>query len=260
VRVRVSDQLGAEDRAAIKRLLANVPSSGNDRQWLGSFEACRLWRVPRREGGTLQIIFAKQTMIIIPSHSSVRMDLFDGEDRHLRTQVFRTGWRIAVWDAECQTETDHGFPVVRVISYPVINGMPITGQVYALAGDDLFLIRLEDSEGKIVRNWYFRDSEPDFGAPMPRSSLAQWEKGLLSSDKVDVLRRLMWLGGVHRRSEPPVREGYAGEDAEDSKLFEKLHAHDGIRRAIAGLQKSEDPWIHEAAALAAEPQYHEAPW
>jgi hypothetical protein len=120
---------------------------------------------------------------------------------------------------------------------------------YAIVANDVALVRMEDSEGRpIVQNYH--NPNHTIGPACPLRTVADWEAALQSRDMAEVLRTLVWLGGMH--SDPPIENaGNLGvEDAEDAKRALDVRRSPAVEQAIGTLVKSKDEWVVDAARQA----------
>jgi hypothetical protein len=131
---------------------------------------------------------------------------------------------------------------------------PKLKQYYSLVGEQMLLIRLEDSEGKLIPNIYGA-SNHTIGLNQTGRSAAYWEKSLESNDRAEVLAALIWLGGIHWNPAVAAPD-YQHEDMSEARLAEEVRALESVKAAITRLRKSDDAWVRDAAKLAAEVVYY----
>jgi hypothetical protein len=119
-------------------------------------------------------------------------------------------------------------------------------------------MRLEDSAGNVLRNRYHAPNHT-IGPFQPKSSVADYEKALMSQDALLVLEALNWLGGIHLDLERARRIATALghpdvilESEDHLNLFLAAHRTQPIQGAVAQLAQSPNPWIREAATLASD--------
>jgi hypothetical protein len=198
------------------------------------------------QGRPRLVLFQATPLWCIPGGSSAHIFVFDIEGHLLTKCNFSTGWRITIEDARWQEDSGHGFACLVVYSAPSINGADITSQYYALLEDTFALVRMEDRAGKSVRVNYHNPNHT-IGPSVPERTAEEWEATMRSSDRAEVLRTLVWLGGAH--SDPPLRlEGV--ERFEDASRALQARARPGLRLAVEALISSEDRWVVEAAQQA----------
>lgn len=115
------------------------------------------------------------------------------------------------------------------------------------------MVRLEDVDGQAVRNNY-RIKHFRHGPPAPKQSAAAWESDLKSTDRMRVLRALVWLGGTHwdlKENPVPDRQG---EDREDVLLVREVRQREKVIARLRELVESNDRWVREAAKLDLHPK------
>jgi hypothetical protein len=129
-----------------------------------------------------------------------------------------------------------------------INGRNVAKEYFAVGGDRLRFVRMENDEGEAVQNEYVY---PNFeiGIVPAGNTEEEWASMLESVDKADVLSALVFLGGRHI-TEP--QRHFASEPAESkyAGLFRQLIGSPRIRELIARLRHSENEWVRQAALLA----------
>lgn len=218
------------------------PSSGLTRSWY-------LWRVVDGQGRSRLVLFQATPPWYMPGDSSARIFVFDVDGRRLSNCDFSTGWRITIENARWLEDSGHGFPCLVVCSAPDLGGPDLASQYYAFFEDSFILVRIEDNTGAIVPVDY---RSPNYiGPSVPGRTAQQWEAALRSSDRAEVLRTLVWLGGHH--SDPAFRgDGVTVERFEQASLVLEARARPGLRQAVEDLANSEDRWVREAARQARE--------
>src|SRR5262249_59297628 len=109
---------------------------------------------------------------------------------------FETGWRVDLVDASIEYSKDLAADLIILHTAPVINGRNVAKEYFAVNGDRLRLIRLEDDKGRLVQNEYIF---PNFeiGVTPGVKTLNEWIGLIESQDKADVLSALTFLGGRH---------------------------------------------------------------
>jgi hypothetical protein len=115
---------------------------------------------------------------------------------------------------------------------------------YAVNPEGPILLRLEASNGSLIRNSY-QDWSP-VGPIPPRISPDEMERFLFDADRARVLQALVWFGGRHAPVVFP-RAGTPREPAEVSSAFEASVQKETVRRRILELRDAGHPWIREAA-------------
>ena len=125
----------------------------------------------------------------IPGNCSLRIFIFSSEGQLLNSIIFPSGYRIELKNIKVVSKPEIGRKVIEVESEPVINGRDITKQYYALIGDKILPIRLEDSRGEIVQNDY-TSSDHTIGLTLIGRSAEQWKQSLESKDIAEILAAL----------------------------------------------------------------------
>jgi hypothetical protein len=209
-----------------------------------------LWRVTDVQGQRRLVLFQGTRLWSIPGSSYAHIFVFDTEGRPLSGCEFSIGQRIEIEDARWQEDSGHDLPCLLVCSAPSINGADITSQYYAFLDGTFALVRMEDSAGNFVPVNY-HNPDHTIGPPVPERTAEQWEAAMRSSDRAEVLRTLVWLGGFH--SDPPLREeGLYVERFEDASRALEARSRPGVRSAVEALTRSEDRWVREAAQHASQ--------
>lgn len=176
-----------------------------------------VWR-PATTGPYL-IVFVGDPLITIPGGSGAGIYLLDWQGRLVGKNEFGTGYRIDIVDASFDEQT-FGFPCVTIATDPLWGD--IRRQHYALIDGKVELLRLEDSDGKIIPIARAHRVGPETGTP----TIDQWYDDLASSDRITVLRAL------------------ATVPADAAKLTDMPK----VKAKLSALAKSNDPWIREAAS------------
>lgn len=202
----------------------------------------------------------------VPDTSAVRVHVFERNWKRLVKQAFPTGYRFFLEEAKIShsapLKTDLLVTTVKSSGpFIIIDGGEkrpafeqgrYQRQYYAMLGDQFALVRLEDDEGRLVRNNY-RWSAPPKGPPVPRRTVQQWTRSLHSTNPVEQLATLVWLTGAHLSSKEPRYKNVNQESREDSRVFEEVKASAETARALSQLQKSTNRWVREYAQLGPAP-------
>jgi hypothetical protein len=80
-----------------------------------------------------------------------------------------------------------------------------------------------------------RNRLSELGPRPPARNAAQWRAALMSDDRLEVLRTLVWMAGTH--------------DAPLEAWLREFRAHPAVRARLVELLESRDPWVREEAAL-----------
>ncbi len=207
-----------------------------------------IWKTNRN--GVIRYVFLLgEEEITVPGGSSACVLLLDSGLHHINNWCFQTGWRITLDSASFDFSNDLGSDIIVLHMTRFINGRNVAKEYFALSGDRLRFVRMENDKGEAVQNEYVLPNY-EIGIVPTGETEQEWIDMLRSADKPDVLSALVFLGGRHiteaqRRLAPePAESKYAS-------LFQKLISDARIRELIAGLSDSENEWIRQAARLAA---------
>ncbi len=202
----------------------------------------------------------------VPDVSGVRVHIFDPSWKRVVKQTFPTGYRFFLREAKVSSDnplrqdllvtvTDSAGPFIAIEGEPkrpaFEQGM-YQRQYYALVGDRLAMVRLEDDEGRIARNNY-RWSAPSKGPPVTKRTALQWLHCLRSPMPAEQLAALVWLSGYHLSSKEPRYKNVNQESVSDSRRFEAVRDSLQTRKAVARLTHSKNRWVREYALLALHP-------
>lgn len=187
--------------------------------------------MPNTAGEKRYLLVEIAPMVIIPGNTSLRVHVFDTTGRVLNVQKFNAGYRSTVTGIHIRDNAILQRPLLVVDVEYVFGGNPST-QYYALVGDDLSLIYLEQN-GKLDKNNY-DDSYMTIG-PEDERLADEAEKDLDSSNEAEVLSALVWLNGYH--SELPLK------------------SRAGLQKRLKELRQSENIWISSAAQSVLESKY-----
>ncbi len=222
------------------------------------FFVWHVWQVKPAGGNFEYIVLETPTIITIPGEAWERVYMFDSEGRLVGRSVFAAGWRLSPKAARILSAPDVDAPVLEISTE---GSHDIARQYYALNGSEAVLVRLEKHDGSVTRNGY-DSSNQTIGPRPPRRSPNQWTKALESSNSIEVLSALTWLGGAHSAPDDYEWGGYVWigsvklsrketrrEGTEDFKTVEALRKNEQVRSVLLGLSKSTNTWIREAAQL-----------
>jgi hypothetical protein len=201
----------------------------------------------------------------VPDVSSVQLHFFDKSWAHICSESFPTGYRMRLDEVKVEKRKELGNPVImaKTISTgpfitspgpkrPAFEQGDFQRQYYALLQTNLFLVRMEDNEGVLVRNHY-RWRIPPKGPPVPARTKEEWIGGLNSSNVVEQLSTLVWLTGSHLSSKWERRPDHNEESVEDSKLFESVSTDPRTAAALERLKKDKNKWVQDYATLGVVP-------
>jgi hypothetical protein len=203
-----------------------------------------VWRFSRNKSFGY-LVFERGRFTVHPGTTSIRVALFDKSGAVVTRSEFTTGWRRYL-DSARLAEVD-GVLCVEVDATQL--GADTTRQYYALIGDRLDLVRLEE-EGSTRRNAYYTNHFR-CGPEPPRQTAAEWESDLSSPDKARVWRALVWLGGCHLLPLPPGKEREAQMEPEQAAdLVREVRARPAVIARLKELEKNGNDWERAAARIA----------
>jgi hypothetical protein len=210
-------------------------------------------RLSTTQGEERYILIEESSSVTIPGNSRLRLSLFSASGILVSSSEFNAGWRIALTEIRLIQVNGIAGDVLEVESYPMINGADVAKQYYGRVDDEMRLIRLEDSSGALVPNVYRTPNHTIGFTPIGRS-VSDWAKALESNDVAEVLAALTWLGGLHLDVDSIGDEEPANwhEYISEAHLAETTRCHSGVIAAVNALKKSDNPWVRDAAGLAAE--------
>ena len=210
-------------------------------------------RISNAEGQTSYALIEESPLLTIPGDSGIRVHLFSLEGKLLGSSAFQSGWRITLTGMKVKYLPEIGREVLEVSSRPVIGGRDVARQYYALIGEEMLLVRLEDSGGRLIRNYYDTPNDT-IGPTLTGRSADEWERALESNDVAEVLATLTWLGGTHLNPRNPLLV-YAHEEMSEARLADEVRALKGVKAALGKLAQSENEWVRSAAQLAVDVKY-----
>lgn len=214
------------------------------------FLAPRLFsRVSTFSGEERYVLVEESALLSIPGDSRLHISVFDLEGKLLDSSEFGAGWRIMLSSISFIQVKEVG-EVLKVKSSPSINGADVRMQYYALINDKMRLIRLEDSNGKLRINHYGALNYTIGFTEVGRSA-EDWEESLITKDEAQSLATLTWLSGVHLKADADV-SGDWHEDLAEARLVEEVRARPAVKKIVNSLKDANNPWLREAARLAAE--------
>jgi hypothetical protein len=207
-------------------------------------------RVSTFPGEERYVLVEESPLVYIPGDSRLQISIFYLDGTLLDSSEFGAGWRISLSGIRFTRVNGISGDVLEVKSAPHINGADIGKQYYAVIGDKMRLIRLEDSNGGLIANYY---SSPNhtIGFTEVGRSAEEWENSLITKDEAQSLATLTWLSGFHLN----IDEGapnYVHEDLSEARLVEEVRARPGVKKIVNALKDANNPWLREAARLAAE--------
>jgi hypothetical protein len=206
-------------------------------------------RVSTFPGEERYVLVEESPLVFIPGDSRLQISVFDLHGKLLDSSEFAAGWRIMLFGMRF-IQVEEAGEVLEVKSSPSINGADVGMQYYALINDKMRLIRLEDSNGKLHINYYGALNHTIGFTEVGRSA-EDWEKCLITKDEAQSLATLTWLGGFHLNADADVT-GDWHEDLAEARLVEEVRALPAVKKIVNALKDANNPWLREAARLAAE--------
>ncbi|MBL8180312.1 MAG: hypothetical protein JNL64_01740 [Blastocatellia bacterium] len=192
-------------------------------------------------------LIGEKQLFTIPGNSELFVNLFNEHGSHVKSIKFNSGWRISLRGQRIEFQKEIERESITVSSEPEMNGSDIVTQYYALIGTDLRLIRLEDSNGQLVRNNYeFPNHE--IGPTTANRPKEDWERSLGSNDSAELLASLMWINGLHRDlSESAYFESRAKQETADQvKLVESIRKGKALSDLSQKYLGKNMKWLNDA--------------
>lgn len=242
---KLADILDALLPSHVMRTSNGDPVPSKQRR-LFSYVPWYVWHFTRNGEGSSYVLLEIDNSLPNPATALVRITLLDPSGKLLSDTKFGTGGRSRVAHAKLDSLFSGEFPilVLRTGWYPA-------KEFYGRIGNRFDLIRLEDREGKAMRNWYAHKSSL-IGPELPKQSGDQWESDLLGKDRLRVLRALTWLGGQHLASGKVP--GPQDEPKEAVALVNAVRARPAVIERLKQLAEAKNKWEQEAAKLALNPE------
>jgi hypothetical protein len=246
-------------RKRIERLANLLIPYRNDKRFNPRF----LWSVTTPANEKRLVLVDLQDGMNIPGVAVHDLYFFDEAGKLLGTSRIQTGWRQWNNDVRIIRKDELGLSLLEVSTVGLgFTSYRTTRQFYALLEDRAVLVRLEDNKAVTIRSSYGCEY-PAFGLPQRHRDADEWAKALASSDTVEVLQALMWLGGHHIALEELEYQKGQSEDwktiqcpeeaTADTKLFLEVSARNDVRQTLLRLNKSSNDWVRQAAELAIKP-------
>lgn len=207
-----------------------------------------IWKT-NRGGRTRYVMLLGESLAIIPGGTSACIQLFDATRTLIRSRCFQTGWRNQLTSASLEYSEELNADLVVIRTTPVINGRDIRNEYFSISGDQVKLVRLENSVGTMIPNDYVFPNY-EIGAIPLAQTVEDWTSLLNSNDKSEVLSALIFLGGRHLDTQEQMLYPKLGRSSY-APLYQQLISTAAIRDLLSQLMNSSSPWIREAAVLAA---------
>jgi hypothetical protein len=204
-------------------------------------------KIINAKGEYRYVLVRESPLRIIPGGCGLRIDAFSLDGQLLNSSAFGSGWRIGLESMRFVQVDGLAGDLLEVNSQASINGRDIAKQYYGLVGERMLLVRLEDSSGELIPNYY---SSPNhtIGSTSLGWSMNDWHDKLNSGDYVEVLAALTWIGGVHLSPEAFTLT-YSHEELADVRMAADLRASETIKSLVKGLVRVDHHWIRDAAKL-----------
>ena len=234
------EQLAKDDGTALA-LLTTAP-------WDSGFEPWHVWTFKTPQGDTRYVGFLRRNGQLIPGPDTAKIVLLASSGERLGGLSIHTGNRVSFMSAGMSFDDALQAQLITVASGYEDNH--VTGKQYiALVADKLFPVRMEDEKGRLIR---IRHS-----ALLDKLGEVADMTALLESPQLALrLVALNYLTGI------PLNPNDTG--AQETKEFVAAMRHDAelaeafrnaetTKELIEEYRKSENPWLKEAADLAATP-------
>jgi hypothetical protein len=189
-----------------------------------------------------------------PGRTRINLTVLEDSGKVVSETYLSTGWRCYLQKAALEPIIEGEYPLV--VLYTGLGGGPgpdVQQQYYAWTGNRFDLVRLEDSEGQATRNRYFI-KHFRCGPAVSARAEAEWVADLTSADQLRVLRALVWLGGIHWDLQPDGTDSRQREEIDQVYLVRRVRAHPKVSALVQDMATSVDPWVRQAAWLAANPE------
>jgi hypothetical protein len=233
--------LAGVDKRRLDELLAELPPLSHPGGLQLPMCPWRLWK-HHQINGTQTLILFEVGVGERPGRAAIRF--LDMTGQQIAAVPLYAGWKANVDEGVYLHDPTFGALIV-VHTIPAPNAKPLRRQTYAICGNRLALLRLEDANGAALRNAYAHPLWRN-GPPPPRRSAVEWEQILNDGDPTQSLEALTWLAGNHKEEiGDPTFPG--AEDAEDVRRVQEVRRLPGVRAAVQRLAEAGHPWVREAA-------------
>jgi hypothetical protein len=238
--------LNQGEQARLKTLLAELPLLADPRGEPWPTRPWYLWKHQLADGTPILILFESCSTPRIPGPAIATVRFLDRAGRQLEGIPFYAGWRCFLDRAEIRQDETFG-TIIEIHHWPDSDKRTIRRQTYAVDGNRLALLRVEDGSGRSVYNSYGHPAWRKGPAPPDRSA-GEWGRALGGSPAL-ALEALVWLGGNHK---PEVNDPTfpGAEDAAAIRHIEDMRRDARVRAAVRQLATHAHPWVREAAAEA----------
>jgi hypothetical protein len=184
----------------------------------------------------------------MPGYSRVRAGVLDSDGHILDDSIFLAGWRHMDFAGVAKIARPEGLDVLLIRS----EGLHISNrwQYYALAGDHLELVRLEDGKPAKLHANYYRSPNHTVGPIHPPADEDECVRILEGPSWTRRISVLSWLAGIHWDG---TDAHLWHEDEKISALALRLQSSPRIHATVESLLSTQDTWTREAAFLALNP-------
>ncbi|MBX7174266.1 MAG: hypothetical protein K1X72_25050 [Pyrinomonadaceae bacterium] len=236
-------KIDKEDEKKLEIALNQIGAEINNRAQLGTFS-----KISNAQNKTYYALIGMIHLLGVPGSCSLQIQLFDLQGKLIKSISFQSGYRIDLSSVKVEFIPELDRNVIVVESYRFENGRDIAKQYYGLVNEDILLIRLENSEGKLIPNRYYA-SNHTIGITPPQRSEEQWINSLKSTDIVELLASLEFLGGDHQGDIVWVGGNHPKIKTEETKFIDKLHAYETVKSKIFEFANSDNKWLRDSANL-----------
>jgi len=140
------------------------------------------WHVWKTSSGALQyVVLLGASLFEIPGESSARVYFLDAAGKTINAWSFLVGYRIKLNEASIEFSRALASDLIVLSTAPVIKGLDIGREYYAISHDRLRLVRLENSDGRATQNEYINGNW-EIGVVPDATSADQFASLLESKD------------------------------------------------------------------------------
>lgn len=204
-----------------------------------------VWRFTHSKEDQTFLVLERSWFDPVPGTTRVQLTLLRDDGAMLATADFGMGGRIYLSTARLRPLLGSELPILEANCSSWFGGHE--QQFYAVVEDRFDTIRVADKNGRACRNHYFHGTGTSGPLP-PKQSEERWEADLCHGNRVEALRALTWLGGIHEESgvgQPP-KPGVA--------TAAKVRARPAVAARLRELAKNGLNWEREMADLALNPK------
>jgi hypothetical protein len=139
------DRLPESEQAGLNRVVGAVPKGviTEPAPW-------HIWKIGRNDMRRYVALLGEPE-IVVPGGSSACVLLFDGALKRRGSWCFQTGWRIDLDRASLEFATDLASDVIVLHMVRFINGRNVAKEYFAVGGDRLRFVRMENEKGEAVQ-------------------------------------------------------------------------------------------------------------